>query len=500
MVLSNCNFMRKLKVIGAFVVLGISICVHAYPQQSKEDSTLRKTDVSEKSLNRISQKSDHYFHAINSRSVAVLNKMEKLENKYYRKIARMDSGKAKEIFQNSKEFYDRARTVLQNKLDLTKRKAIVYVPWLDSVGTTLKYLGKRNLNYDPESFPEMKEIDKTLESIKGLQEMLGKSKSITKLIDERKNMLLRQFQETGLLKDLKKLQTTVYYYKAQLAEYKDLLNEPDQLFSKSIRLLQKIPAFNEFYSRNSVLSQYFRPSSSNPQDPAYLQSLTGLQTRESVSKIMQQKLGTEKVPDAQQQLDQLVQSNQSEIDRLKSKIVSGISQLSKEAEQIPNFKPQSNKTKTFFKRLEYGVNIQTKRATSFYPISTDIGISIGYKINDKSIVGIGGSYSFGWGKDLKHIQITHKGAGIRTFVDWNMKWGLWLTGGYEMNYNQVFRELSQLKSFDAWQQSGLIGLSKNIPINSKYLKFSKVQVLLDLLSFKEIPQTQALLVRVGYGF
>lgn len=492
--------MRKLKVIGAFVVLCVSVCLNAYPQQLQEDSTFRATDIPEKSLNRISQKSDHYFHAINSRSVAALNRMEKLENKYYRKLARIDSGKAKEIFLDSKEFYDKARAVLQNKLDLTKRKAVVYVPWLDSVSTTLRYLGKLNLNYDPASFPEMKGIDKTLESIKSLQEMLGKSKSITKLIDERKNMLVRQFQDIGLLKDLKKLQTTVYYYKAQLAEYKDALNEPDQLFSKSIRLLQKIPAFNEFYSRNSILSQYFRPAPSNPQDPAYLQSLTGLQTRESVSKIMQEKLGTEKIPDAQQQLDQLVQGSQSEIDRLKSKIVTGLNQLSKEAEQIPNFKPQSSKTKTFFKRLEYGMNIQTKKATSFYPISTDIGVSVGYKINDKSIVGIGASYSFGWGKDFKHIQISHNGVGLRSFVDWNIKWGLWLTGGYEMNYNQVFRDFSQLNSFDAWKHSGLIGLSKNIPVNSKYLKFSKAQVLLDLMSFKQVPRTQALLVRVGYGF
>src|SRR5690606_27553440 len=98
---------------------------------------------------------------------------------------------------------------------------------------------------------------------------------------------------------------SAYYYKQRLEQYKEMLNQPEQLMVEVIRLLQKIPVFQEFYKRNSVFSTLFRLPASDPNDPAYLQSLAGLQTRNQVSQLMQQRLGNNTTVNGQQQIDQL---------------------------------------------------------------------------------------------------------------------------------------------------------------------------------------------------
>jgi hypothetical protein len=50
-----------------------------------------------------------------------------------------------------------------------------------------------------------------------------------------------------------------------------------------------------------------------------------------------------------------------------------------------------------------------------------LGLSVGYKLNDKSIIGIGASYKIGWGSSWKNISITNQGVGLRSFIDWQLK-------------------------------------------------------------------------------
>lgn len=58
----------------------------------------------------------------------------------------------------------------------------------------------------------------------------------------------------------------------------------------------------------------------------------------------------------------------------------------------PDFQPNTQKTKTFLKRLEYGANIQFAQGNAYFPSTTNIGLTLGYKINDKSTIGTGLSY------------------------------------------------------------------------------------------------------------
>jgi hypothetical protein len=97
-------------------------------------------------------------------------------------------------------------------------------------------------------------------------------------------------------------------------------------------------------------------------------------------------------------------------------------------------------------------------------------LSVGYKLNDKSIIGVGAAYKIGLGHGWNHMELSSQGAGLRSFVDWKLKGSIWISGGYEVNYKSMVNSIDQLKNLDAWQESGLMGLSKVFDVKSKFLK------------------------------
>jgi len=166
---------------------------------------------------------------------------------------------------------------------------------------------------------------------------------------------------------------------------------------------------------------------------------------------------------------------------------------------MPDFKPNDQKTKTFWKRLEYGTNFQTTRNNYYFPTVSDFGLSVGYKLSERGTVGVGASYKLGWGNGIRHITFSSQGMGLRSFVDMRLKGSFSMTGGLEYNYTTPFTGV-QLPGWDKWTKSGLIGLSKTMSMKSRVFKKTKVQLLWDFLSYQQVPKTQAVLFRIGYDF
>ena len=166
---------------------------------------------------------------------------------------------------------------------------------------------------------------------------------------------------------------------------------------------------------------------------------------------------------------------------------------------MPGFKPNMQKTKTFLQRLEYGTNLQTAKSGYYFPTTTDFGLSVGYKMNDKSILGLGASYKMGWGSSWNDIRFTHQGVGLRSFLDYKLKGSFYASGGFEYNYLQLYDGLLPGAN-TAWQRSGLLGLSKVLSLKSKFFKQTKMQLLWDFLSYSQVPRGQELKFRVGYNF
>ena len=302
---------------------------------------------------------------------------------------------------------------------------------------------------------------------------------------------------------LQQFKAETYYYQAQVKAYQQEWEDPDKATTAVLGMVRQSSAFQSFFNKNSQLSSLFPgPSSSTAGVGAAVPA--GIQTRETINKELTGKFGSQ--ANISQVMQQSGQSAESQITDLKNKVNSltsgafgngGSSGSGASSDQpMPNFKPNGQRTKTFLNRLEYGANIQTQRASSYFPVTSNIGAMVGYKLNDKSDLGLGLSYDLGWGTNWNNIKLTQQGLGLRSFVDWQIKNSWFLTGGYEENYMNVFTSIQQLKNYSAWQSSGLIGLSKQYRISKKLN--GNLQLLWDFLSYQQIPKTQPILFRVGY--
>jgi hypothetical protein len=176
--------------------------------------------------------------------------------------------------------------------------------------------------------------------------------------------------------------------------------------------------------------------------------------------------------------------------------------------ELPNFKPNNTKTKTFSQRIEYTANVGFGKINPLVSggitnATADIALGIGYKLNDKSTVGVGASYKLGMGS-LQRIRFSGQGIGLRSFIDWKLKKQFYVSGGYEVNWLAV-RPVGTPAVVGgtpamAWQRSGLIGISKKMKLRTKWFKGSSVQLLYDLLYQQHRPSTQPFVFRVGYSF
>lgn len=426
------------------------------------------------------------------RSSKALKKLAKQEARLKKKLAKKDSLAAEQVFGNVEEKYRQMQVQLEKPEQLADR-AKEYMPHLDSLKTSLNFLSV-NPDLLPGSNEQVKKLQQALNNVNGLEGKLNQAEQIKNYLRERRKQLRDQLSQFGFSKELNKFSKEAFYYSQQLNEYKALLEDPKKLEQKALSLVQKIPAFQQFFKEHSELAGLFRL----PDNYGSMESLQGLQTRAEVQGLIQQQLSAGG-PNATATLQQNMQQAQQQLNKLKDKINKFGNMAGDADDAMPNFKPNNQKTKTFLQRLEYGTNIQSTRSNPFFPTTTDLGLSVGYKLTDNSTVGVGASYKVGWGKDIRHINITSEGVGVRSFADVKLKGSFFASGGFEYNYQQPFSSIQQINDLDKWQQSGLVGISKIVSLKSKTFKKTKLQLLWDFLSYQQVPRTQAIKFRVGYN-
>jgi hypothetical protein len=416
--------------------------------------------------------------------VKSLKRLARQEEKMRKKLAKTDSLAAKQIFSSYNSKYNNyTRNIgIKGKL-LNNPLEGNYIPGLDSISTALKYFDHyKNIG-------NLDKLPNAISSIKTVQDKLQTAQQIQQFLKQRRQYLKDQLGKFSMAKDIKKLNKEVYYYSAQLQDYRNMLSDSKKIEAKVLKVLRDNPAFKQFMKDNSMLAELF------PSANAFsAQALAGLQTRADIQGLVQQRVGAGG-PNAQQMIQQNLKLAHAKINELKDQINKaggGNSDL-----EIPDFKPNTQRTKSFLKRIEYGTNLQFGRTNRYLPNTVDVALSAGYKLNDKSILGVGASYKMGYGS-LRHFAITHQGVGIRSYIDIKLKGSLFISGGYELNYNSQFQNISVLKDYSAWQKSGLVGFTKKYRISNK-LK-GKMQVMYDFLSQYQTPATQPFIYRIGYTF
>jgi hypothetical protein len=446
-------------------------------------------------IEQISSMADRLDEQITSQTTKYLQRLQKQEAKLQSKLRKKDSLAAANLFSKSAEKYTVLKQKINNKSSQLAVKGRKYFPALDSLGTSLKFLQQYR-----SSGAAAKE---TLSKLNNMENSLQQADDISQFIQERRQVLATQLQSYGMAGDMKQFNKDAYYYSQQLQEYKTALNDPDKITEKALGLLDKLPAFQQFMHEHSELADLFR----TPGQTADIrgQGLPGLQSRGQVQEQILQRIGagpnqSNGSVSAEAILQQSMQAAQSSMNTLKDKAGARLNGGNSFDESDPGFKPNHQKTKTLLQRLEYGTNVQTAQSAGLFPTTTDFALSVGYKLNDKSTLGLGASYKMGWGRDVQHIALSSQGIGLRTFADRQLKGSFYLSGGFEYNYQPLALVVPDGTSYSPWSKSGLAGISKIVSLKSKWFKKTRLQVFWDFLSYEQQPVGQPLKFRVGYNF
>ncbi|HET6253938.1 MAG TPA: hypothetical protein VFE32_07680 [Puia sp.] len=444
-----------------------------------------------------------------------LQKLESQEDRLEKKIFALDSGAAKTLFANSSQQYARLSNKLQSDTGSARQKLSgQYQPYTDSLQTALAYFQKnpqvlgQSANAvpgNPSLSPEVQaQLQSSITQLRALQAKMQDAGQIKAYMQQRKQVLNQYIaQHTNVQPLLNKpfaaMQRTMYYYSAQVNQYRAMLNSPDQLEQKAMSMLSHLPSFASYMKIHSQLSSIF----SLPGATGTPQALAGLQTRNQVSDVAKGQLtaaatGSNNNNNSSSSSSSLPGNAQSELAVYKAKL----SQLGGGSSDIdaPNFRPNDQKTKSFLHRLQYGMDLQTTQSTYYFPTMTSLGLSLAYRLGHGNDIGVGAAMKIGWGTGFNHIAVTGQGLGIRSFIDIHIQ-GTWsATGGFEYNYTQPFTEYQQLKQIQIWTKSGLAGVSKTVSAKSRVLKQTKLSLLWDFLSYQAVPRTAPLVFRIGYNF
>ena len=475
-----------------FILLALILhAAHCYGQQDTLIATLPNiTAVPLKFIKQTNDKIDKYSNRITSKTEKTLTKLAKWENKIKNLLQKADPQTAETLFGNgSMSFTVMLQKVKEGKTLIDNYKA-PYDAYSDKLTTSIKYIDEQKSQLKTSYIKPIKEAKANIQK---LDSTTTQAEAITKLIKERKQQLINaSIKILGKSKYLRKINEESYYYVETLRNYKELFHNKKKAEETAINILYKIPAFEKFASENSMLASLF----GRPSNYGTAQSLAGLQTRASVNTLIQNRIAAGG-PNAAAQISANMQAAQAELTKLKDKVLkAGAGNTDTD---IPNFKPNTQKTKTFAQRIEYNTNFNIAKPSVLQPNTADIALGIGYKLNDKSIIGIAASYKMGFGA-ISNLKFSSEGVGLRSFIDWKLKKNFFVSGGFEMNYNTGFKNFSTLQTFDAWQQSGLFGLSKKLKVKTKLFKETKFQLLYDMLHKTHTPVTQPVIFRVGYNF
>jgi hypothetical protein len=437
-----------------YIVLYLFVFLYAMPVDANDridtDSSISK--LPKKYLSEVQHKSHHVEEQVNKRTEKALDRFSKQEKKMQAKLWKVDSVAAKNIFTRSIDKLNGLKSGLKNKVPGN-------VPLgggnadLDTLQNSLKFLeGSKDLLGSSKD-----KLSSATQSVQDLQGKLQQAEEVKAYIRERRQQLKDQLaQYAGFGKDLQNMNKEAYYYGQQLNEYKSFLKDKKKAGAKAVEMLKKVPAYNDFIRKHSQLASLFNLSAASNT----AQSLEGLQTRSQVEQLVQQRIGGS--PSAQAAVSQQMEQARSQFSELKSKFP----ELDN-AGDMPDFKLNPMKTKSFLQRLEFGGNVQFQKSSKYYPTTSDIAGQVAYKFHKNGSAGVGISYKLGLGTGWNDIAISHQGVGLRSFVDWKLKGTFFINGGFEENYLSTFSHVEQLKNWKGWQGSALIGISKKYKISAK---------------------------------
>lgn len=127
--------------------------------------------------------------------------MQQQEAKLQKKLQKIDSTKAKELFEQSQAKYEALKNKIQAPVDKATSKLREFIPGLDSVNTAFKFLNQPNLSLSSFSSDKLSAIQNGTAQLSELQGRLQQANEIQSFIRERESQLKTALENTGLGKN-----------------------------------------------------------------------------------------------------------------------------------------------------------------------------------------------------------------------------------------------------------------------------------------------------------
>jgi hypothetical protein len=461
--------------------------------KAQADSTIESLqELPLKYIVQLDNKIDKYSNRISNKTEKTLSKLSKWEKKLEILLNKINPEAAQRLFGNNQTTFTSLLQKIKEGKTIAENYQIKYDEYRDKMQASMGYLLQQK---ELLKTKVVQPVSKATKKITELEDNVKNSEALEQFIKERKQQLINQsIQYIGKSRYLRKINAESYYYIETLRNYKELFNDKKKAEQTALTILNKIPAFNKFVKENGMLASLFGLPSSN--GAGTVASLAGLQTRASVTALIQNQITTGG-PNAQQVIQQNIQQAQVALNKLKDKVLKAGG--GNGGMELPDFKANPEKSKTFLQRIKLGTDVSFTKNNVLLPSVANLAFSAAYKFSDKKELGIGLAYRAGLGA-IDRIQITHQGLGLRSFAAVKFKKNFWITGGWEANQNAGFKNIEQLKNYNQWQQSGLVGVEKRINIKTRWLKGSKISLLWDFTARAHVPTGQEFLMRIGYGF
>ncbi len=302
-----------------YLVIGmlLSCCLLPLALLAQEDVGTSTTDkvinFPSKFFSRIQGKTTDLDKQLTTQTEKYLAKMAKREERLKKKLYKTDSTAAKNLFATSSEQYAAlAQKMRQDTGSKGQSFRGEYQPYTDSLQGTLNFLQKNpqvlgtlpvtstdgissGLNKDGSALianvlsPQLQaQLQSSSAQLQALQAKMQDADQVKAFIQQRKQQIGDYISQhtslAGILaKEYQGYNQDVYYYSQQVRQYKEMLNNPDQLEQKALSLLNQLPAFQTFMKNNSQLAGLFNL----PGNYGSAQGLVGLQTRDQVNNLIQ---------------------------------------------------------------------------------------------------------------------------------------------------------------------------------------------------------------------
>lgn len=470
-------------LLSCFLLLVDSLIVSAQEEMQVVTQGKKYLDINIKSL-------DKYNHRIERQQQRLLHKLKSKEERFANKLKHTDSA-AYVSYQNQQLSYDSIGKLLKpdssTLATTTKNKTNKIIDSLRGVqafvNSTASKAGMNNLNasgYSPE--------------LTRLQQQLSYRDYINQLITQRTNSL----KSLGTkLPGLSGIEQDVFYGKARMNTWKSVAEDPGKLEAKALEYLQGTEGFDQQLSQSTIGINSMQSLRGNA-SASDLEKM-GFQTKDQLNKALQQKFGNN-LSQIQQQMGGQVSQWQDKAHDITSKITDAKNEVADTKSQIANAKsqiksPQVSLNKNpmrglpFWKRLVREYNWQTNRATpDGQPAMLQGAAMVGFRHTPKLSYGIGTALNIGLGQDWNHVKFSFQGLGLRTYLQYQLIYGIGVYSGYERTYKQaVFttnNETVQPTGNDNphntsnYNESVLIGLTKSYKMNSKWN--GQIQVMYDV--------------------